>query len=75
MITEVKAMLAKDDLLLGSIFNAMETGVTNALDLVEKTGAANRGVVYNYQKMISAILEGSMPNSASISRNAWNSSQ
>jgi hypothetical protein len=70
VITEVKAMLAKDDLLLGSIFNAMETGVTNALDLVDKTGAANRGVVYNYQKMISAILEGSMPNSASISRNA-----
>jgi hypothetical protein len=70
VIIEIKAMLAKDDLLLGSIFNAMETGVTNALDLAEKTGAANRGVVYNYQKMIAAILEGSMPNSASISRNA-----
>ncbi len=63
-------MLAKDQLLLGSIFNAMEAGVTNTLDLVEKSGASNRGVVYNYQKMLSAILEGTMPNSASISRNA-----
>ena len=70
ILTEVKAMLAKDELLLGSIFNAMESGVTNTLDLVEKSGASNRGVVYNYQKMLSAILEGTMPNSASISRNA-----
>ncbi len=70
VLTEVKAMLAKDQLLLGSIFNAMEAGVTNTLDLVEKSGASNRGVVYNYQKMLSAILEGKMPNSASISRNA-----
>lgn len=70
VLTEVKAMLAKDQLLLGSIFNAMEAGVTNTLDLVERSGASNRGVVYNYQKMLSAILEGTMPNSASISRNA-----
>jgi len=70
ILTEVKAMLAKDELLLGSIFNAMESGVTNTLDLVEKSGASNRGVVYNYQKMLSAILEGTLPNSASISRNA-----
>ena len=70
VITEVKAMLAKDELLLGSIFNVMETGITNALEIAEKSGASNRGVVYNYQKMISSILEGTMPNSASISRNA-----
>lgn len=70
IVSEVKSMLSKDDLLLGSIFNAMENGVTNAMDLVQKTSASNRGVVYNYQKMISAILEGTMPNSASISRNA-----
>ena len=67
---EVKAMLAKDGLLLGSIYNAMEAGFTNTLEIAEKSGASNRGVVYNYQKMILAILEGVMPNSASISRNA-----
>ena len=67
---EVKSMLAKDELLLGSVFNAMESGVKNAMDLVEKTGAGNRGVIYNYQKMISAIVDGKIPNSASISRNA-----
>ena len=70
VIAEVKAMLAKDALLLGSIFNAMESGLTNTLEIANKSGASNRGVVYNYQKMISAILEGIMPNSASISRNA-----
>jgi hypothetical protein len=70
VIAEVKAMLAKDALLLGSIFNTMEEGLTNTLEIAEKSGASNRGVVYNYQKMISAILEGTMPNSASISRNA-----
>jgi hypothetical protein len=70
VITEVKAMLAKDELLLGSIFNALEAGLTNTQEIAEKSGASNRGVVYNYQKMISAILEGTLPNSASISRNA-----
>jgi hypothetical protein len=70
VLIEVKAMLAKDVLLLGEIFNAMEAGAISALDLVEKTSAANRGVVYNYQKMILAILEGRMPNSSSVSRNA-----
>jgi len=70
VLSEVKAMLAKDELLLGSIFNAMETGLTNTLDIAEKSGASNRGVVYNYQKMIMAILDGIMPNSASVSRNA-----
>lgn len=70
VLFEVKALLAKDDLLLGEIFNAMEAGAGSALDLVEKTSAANRGVVYNYQKMLLAILEGKMPNSASVSRSA-----
>lgn len=67
---EVKEMLKSDPLLLGSIYNVMESGVTNALEIVESTTASNRGVVYNYQKMISAILDGKIPNSASISRNA-----
>jgi hypothetical protein len=70
VLIEVKALLAKDDLLLGEIFNAMQAGTSSALDLVEKTSAANRGVVYNYQKMLLAILEGKMPNSASVSRSA-----
>ena len=59
-----------DELLLGAIFRAMEHGVSNTAELVNETGASNRGVVYNYQKMVTAILEGKLPNSASISRNA-----
>jgi hypothetical protein len=68
--SEIKALLAEDDLLLGSIFRVMELGVTNAMEIVKQSGASNRGVVYNYQKMITAILEEDLPNSASISRNA-----
>ena len=68
--SEVKFFLSNDELLLGSIFRAMENGVSNAAELVKETGASNRGVVYNYQKMVSAILEGKLPNSASVSRNA-----
>ena len=48
VIEEVKAMLSKDTLLLGSIFNAMEAGLTNNLYIAKKSGASNRGVVYNY---------------------------
>lgn len=64
---ELKQMLATDDLLLGQIFNAMETGLTNASDLVAATTAASRGVVYNYQKMTYAILDGVLPNGAAVS--------
>lgn len=67
---EIKALLEQDNLLLGSIYRVMDQGVSNAMEIVKQSGASNRGVVYNYQKMINAILEGSLPNSASISRNA-----
>lgn len=65
--SELKQMLATDDLLLGQIFNAMENGITNAADLVDATTAASRGVVYNYQKMTYAILDGLLPNGAAVS--------
>jgi hypothetical protein len=68
--SEIESFLERDDLLLGSIFRVMQEGSTNALEIAEKSGASNRGVVYNYQKMITAILEEALPNSASISRNA-----
>lgn len=65
--SELKQCLATDGLLLGQIFNAMESGINNAADLVEATTAASRGVVYNYQKMTYAILDGVVPNSAAVS--------
>lgn len=68
--SEIESILEKDVLLLGSIFRVMQEGVTNALEIADKSGASNRGVVYNYLKMIKAILEEALPNSASVSRNA-----
>ena len=43
--TEIKVLLAKDDLLLGAIFRVMELGVTNAMEIVKQSGASNRGGV------------------------------
>jgi hypothetical protein len=67
---EVRQLLSSDDLLLGAIYRAMAKGIANALEIAKETGASNRGVVYNYQKMVYAILDGNLPKSASISRNA-----
>jgi hypothetical protein len=69
-IEELKQLLRKDTKLLGIIFVLQESGVNNAKDLSEKSGAANRGVVYNNLNMLKSILEGSMPSGASISRHA-----
>lgn len=66
---ELRKLLAEDDLLLGEIFRAMESGYESAAEILDHTSASNRGVVYNYQKMVKAILRGTLPNSASISRN------
>lgn len=70
IISEIKSMLIADELLLGSIYRVMEKGATNALEIAELSGASNRGVVYNYQKMIKSILDQSLPNSSSICKNA-----
>lgn len=67
---ELKKILSTDELLLGKIFNAIESGITTPTGLVEATTAANAGVAYNYLKMTYAILDGVIPNSASISRNS-----
>ena len=46
----------------------METGISNAQELKDKSNAANRGVVYNNMNILKSITEGSMPTSSSISR-------
>lgn len=67
---ELKKILSTDELLLGKVFNAIESGFTTSAGLVQATTAANSGVAYNYLKMTYAILDGVIPNSASISRNS-----
>jgi hypothetical protein len=64
-------MLA-DQFLLGEIFTLYKAGVLDAKDLVVRTNAANRGVVYNNIAMIRALLESKVPVGASMSRqSAW----
>ena len=67
---ELKKLLRDDDKLLGTIFALYEQGITNAQELAKKSGAANRGVVYNNLNILKALLDGEMPTGASISRHS-----
>jgi T5orf172 domain len=68
VLSELKVILSQDEKLLGTIFNLYEKGLTNAQELASKSGAANRGVVYNNLNILKSILMGEMPTGASISR-------
>ena len=70
VVSELKKILSEDDKLLGVIFNLSENGVSNAQELATKSGAANRGVIYNNLNMLKALLHGEMPTGASISRHS-----
>jgi hypothetical protein len=68
ILDEIKKCLSKDQKLLGTIFNLMDSGVLNAQELAVKSNAANRGVVYNNINILKSITDGSMPTSSSVSR-------
>jgi hypothetical protein len=70
--SELESYMLADEYLLGEIFGLYKEGVTDAKDLVSRTNAANRGVVYNNLAMIRALLESKVPAGASMSRqSAW----
>lgn len=70
--TELESYMLADEFLLGEIFALYKAGVVDAKDLVARTNAANRGVVYNNLAMIRALLESKIPAGASMSRqSAW----
>lgn len=61
-----------DEYLLGQVYALYAEGVTDAKELVARTDAANRGVVYNNLAMIRALLEEKIPKGASMSRqSSW----
>jgi hypothetical protein len=69
---ELEGYMLADEFLLGEIFTLYKEGVTDAKELVIRTNAANRGVVYNNLAMIRALLESKVPAGASMSRQcAW----
>jgi hypothetical protein len=69
---ELESYMLADEYLLGEIFSLYKEGITDAKDLVSRTNAANRGVVYNNLAMIRALLESKVPAGASMSRqSAW----
>ena len=70
--SELENFMLADEFLLGEIFTLYKAGVVDAKELVARTNAANRGVVYNNLAMIRALLESKVPAGASMSRqSAW----
>jgi hypothetical protein len=70
--SELEICMLTDEFLLGEIYALYKEGVVDAKELVTRTNAANRGVVYNNLAMIRALLESKVPAGASMSRqSAW----
>ena len=70
--SELESCMLEDEYLLGEIFTLYKEGVHDAKELVSRTSASNRGVVYNNLAMIRALLERKVPMGASMSRqSAW----
>lgn len=70
LLNELENYIMNDEKLLGVIFRLTKEGIKDPLELANKSGAANRGVIYNNLIIIRALLEGTLPKSSSISRYA-----
>lgn len=70
ILEELETCLLNDDKLLGVIFRLNKDGIKDPLQLAQKSGAANRGVVYNNLIIIKALLQRTIPKSSSLSRHS-----
>lgn len=65
---ELEDIISANETLLGLIFSLTKQGITDPIDLVNGSGAANRGVVYNLLTTLRALLEEQLPTGATMSR-------
>ena len=70
---EISALLRQDERQLGQVFRQTEAGVSTPKELVAVGAAANTGAVSNLRKTLSALLDGVIPESATIARQAYGS--
>jgi Meiotically up-regulated gene 113 len=68
---EIEDLIRQDDSLLGEIFNAQESGITDAKELVAKGFGANTGVVSNYRTVIALITSGALPASTELAKRGY----
>lgn len=65
---ELEAALARDTTRLGYVFLRKREGWTNA-QIAESVGASSHGFITNYNGSIAAILDGRIPEGATLRRN------
>ena len=64
--SELAALLDADEMQVGQTYRLMKSGITSAKELIERNAAGNPGVVSNNKAMITSILTGQVPKSASV---------
>ncbi len=68
--SELVALLVNDPRQLGAVYRQVSAGVTAPRDIVEAGAAKNTGAVSNLRQTLAALLERTIPESASIARQA-----
>ena len=63
---EIKELLTCDTKQVAETFRLIELGINDSDEILKKGTAANKNVVYNHRQEIKAIVDGHIPNSASI---------
>lgn len=62
---EIKRILSLDETQLGETFRLMEQGVKKSSEIVERSSAANSGVVAHHKYIIKAIIDGDVQTNSS----------
>ena len=65
---ELKNIFRVNDLLLGKTFALMEEGVTSPTEISKRGGGANPGAAGNNKRIVTTILEGSIPESPELAK-------
>ena len=69
--SEVEELFRQDDSLLGGIFRAQESGITDARELNAQGLGANPGVISNYRTVIGVITSGELPTSTELAKRSY----
>lgn len=71
VLSEIDAVLARDDTRLGDVFRGKRAGYTNS-QIARSVGASTYGWVTNYNGVIDSIRTGKIPDGASRRKNTLN---
>jgi hypothetical protein len=69
--SEIVELMRQDDSLLGGIFRAQESGITDPKELNAQGFGANPGVISNYRTVISVVTSGVLPTSTELAKRSY----